>query len=47
MKPGTSLEKDAVAAALKKKGNYGIAEFKEKTPEKKSEVVVIGVSGMT
>lgn len=50
MKLGSELEKNEVAAALKRSGRYGVTGFMEnKPPVKKpaSSVVILGISGMT
>ena len=50
MKPGLTLKREVVDAAMKKSGRYGITAFKEKSPPPKksvSGVVTIGISGMT
>ena len=48
MKSGSALKEDAVAAALKKNGGFGISNFKEVVPApKKARVLTVGLSGMT
>ena len=50
MKPGSVLNQDVAAAALKKTERYGITGFVENkpAPEKpKSNIVTVGISGMT
>ena len=50
MKPGSTLKKEVVEAAMKKSGRYGVTGFKEKSPPPKKHVTgvfTVGISGMT
>lgn len=50
MKRGSELKQDAVAAALKRNGGYGISAFAQKRlPVKKAlpQTLIVGLSGMT
>ena len=50
MKLGSVLKEDVVATALKKNGGYKVVGFTEKRPppeKPKTNVVIVGISGMT